>query len=226
MVFPTFFNLSLDWPIWSSWSEPQSAPGLVYSEFQKHWVVSSHYLEKRAVSFETQRIPSRCNEASLFTQNLYTFPHCQDLGYLVPVLETYSKFYHCFLFLKFPSLSCLLTKMYSIFSDLLNINFSKKVSLALTDLIKCSCNSYVTFFENYIYFIRNSLVSLYLYNKIASSYGIESRLDCLLARKHSINSLWMIKLLPLVFSSDGKLLFIITLNLFLSILFILSFRLF
>ena len=32
VVFPTFFNLSLDFPIGSSWSEPQSAPGLVFAD--------------------------------------------------------------------------------------------------------------------------------------------------------------------------------------------------
>ena len=32
MVFPTFFNLSLNLPIRISWSEPQSAPGLVFAE--------------------------------------------------------------------------------------------------------------------------------------------------------------------------------------------------
>ena len=31
MVFPTFFNLSLNLPIRSSWSEPQSSPGLVFA---------------------------------------------------------------------------------------------------------------------------------------------------------------------------------------------------
>ena len=30
MVFPTFFNLSLNFAIRSSWSEPQSAPGLFF----------------------------------------------------------------------------------------------------------------------------------------------------------------------------------------------------
>ena len=32
VVFPTFFNLSLNLAIRSSWSEPQSAPGLVYAD--------------------------------------------------------------------------------------------------------------------------------------------------------------------------------------------------
>ena len=32
MVFPTFFNLSLNFSIRSSWSEPQSAPGLVFAD--------------------------------------------------------------------------------------------------------------------------------------------------------------------------------------------------
>ena len=32
VVFPTFFNLSLNFAIRSSWSEPQSAPGLVIAE--------------------------------------------------------------------------------------------------------------------------------------------------------------------------------------------------
>ena len=32
MVFPTFFNLSLNLVIRSSWSEPQSAPGLVFAD--------------------------------------------------------------------------------------------------------------------------------------------------------------------------------------------------
>jgi len=33
VVFPTFFNLSLNLAIRSSWSEPQSAPGLVFADF-------------------------------------------------------------------------------------------------------------------------------------------------------------------------------------------------
>ena len=40
MVFPTFFNLSLNLAIRSSWSEPQSAPGLVFAhciEFLHFW---------------------------------------------------------------------------------------------------------------------------------------------------------------------------------------------
>ena len=32
MVFPTFFNLSLNLGIRSSWSEPQSGPGLVFTD--------------------------------------------------------------------------------------------------------------------------------------------------------------------------------------------------
>ena len=32
MVFPTFFNLSLNLAIRSSWSEPQLAPGLVFAD--------------------------------------------------------------------------------------------------------------------------------------------------------------------------------------------------
>ena len=32
MVFLTFFNLSLNLAIRSSWSEPQSAPGLVFAD--------------------------------------------------------------------------------------------------------------------------------------------------------------------------------------------------
>ena len=32
MVFPTFFNLRLNFPIRSSGSEPQSAPGLVFAD--------------------------------------------------------------------------------------------------------------------------------------------------------------------------------------------------
>ena len=32
MVFPTFFNLSLNLAIRSSWSEPQSVPGLVFAD--------------------------------------------------------------------------------------------------------------------------------------------------------------------------------------------------
>ena len=31
MVFSTFFNLNLNFPVRSSWSEPQSAPGLVFA---------------------------------------------------------------------------------------------------------------------------------------------------------------------------------------------------
>ena len=32
MVFPTFFNLSLNLAIRSSWTEPQSAPSLVFAD--------------------------------------------------------------------------------------------------------------------------------------------------------------------------------------------------
>ena len=32
VVFPTFFNLSLNLAIRSSWSEPQSAPGLAFAD--------------------------------------------------------------------------------------------------------------------------------------------------------------------------------------------------
>ena len=32
MVFPTFFNLSVNLAIRSSWSEPQPAPGLVFAD--------------------------------------------------------------------------------------------------------------------------------------------------------------------------------------------------
>ena len=32
MVFPTFLNFSLNLAIRSSWSEPQSAPGLVFAD--------------------------------------------------------------------------------------------------------------------------------------------------------------------------------------------------
>ena len=32
MVFPTFFNFSLNFEIRCSWSEPQSAPGLVSAD--------------------------------------------------------------------------------------------------------------------------------------------------------------------------------------------------
>ena len=38
MVFPTFFNLSLNFAIRSLWSEPQSAPGLVFADCIK-WSV-------------------------------------------------------------------------------------------------------------------------------------------------------------------------------------------
>ena len=33
MVFPTFFNFSLNLAIRNSWSEPQSSPGLAYADF-------------------------------------------------------------------------------------------------------------------------------------------------------------------------------------------------
>ena len=32
VVFPTFLNLRMNLAIWSSWSEPQSAPGLVFAD--------------------------------------------------------------------------------------------------------------------------------------------------------------------------------------------------
>ena len=35
MVFPTFFNFSLNLAIRSSWSEPQSAPGLVFADYKE-----------------------------------------------------------------------------------------------------------------------------------------------------------------------------------------------
>ena len=36
VIFPTFFKLSLNLAIKSSWSEPQSAPGLVFAYYIEH----------------------------------------------------------------------------------------------------------------------------------------------------------------------------------------------
>ena len=33
VVFPTFFNLSLNFAVRSSWSEPQTAPGLIFTDY-------------------------------------------------------------------------------------------------------------------------------------------------------------------------------------------------
>ena len=38
VVFPTFFNLRLNLAIRSSWSEPQSAPGLVFADCDFFWL--------------------------------------------------------------------------------------------------------------------------------------------------------------------------------------------
>ena len=38
VVFPTFFNLHLNLAIRSSWSEPQSAPGLVFADCDFFWL--------------------------------------------------------------------------------------------------------------------------------------------------------------------------------------------
>ena len=49
MVFPTFFNLSLNLSIRSSWSEPQSAPGLAFAdciELLHLWLTECGPLEK------------------------------------------------------------------------------------------------------------------------------------------------------------------------------------
>ena len=45
VVFPTFFNFSLSLAIRSSWSEPQSAPGLVFVDCRT--VIISPTLEIR-----------------------------------------------------------------------------------------------------------------------------------------------------------------------------------
>ena len=44
MVFPTFFNLSLNLAIRSSWSEPQSAPGLVFVGVGSHSLFQGIFL--------------------------------------------------------------------------------------------------------------------------------------------------------------------------------------
>ena len=40
MVFPTFFNLSLNLTIRSSWSEPQSVPGLVFARINCIYLIN------------------------------------------------------------------------------------------------------------------------------------------------------------------------------------------
>ena len=47
MVFPTFFNLSLNFAIRSSWSKPQSAPGLVMI-----WTPAIHWIIEKAKEFQ------------------------------------------------------------------------------------------------------------------------------------------------------------------------------
>ena len=42
MVFPTFFNLSLNLAIRNSWSDPQSAPGLVFADVVFAGLVFGH----------------------------------------------------------------------------------------------------------------------------------------------------------------------------------------
>ena len=49
MVFPTFFNLSLNLTIRSSWSEPQSAPGPVFADFGVDHLVMSMCIFSRVV---------------------------------------------------------------------------------------------------------------------------------------------------------------------------------
>ena len=51
MVFPTFFNLSLNLAIRSSWSEPHSAPGLVLLTDCSFFLLASA-LEKAQLEIE------------------------------------------------------------------------------------------------------------------------------------------------------------------------------
>ena len=44
MVFSTFFNFSLNLAIRSSWSEPQSAPGLVFADCIEGSILNFHLL--------------------------------------------------------------------------------------------------------------------------------------------------------------------------------------
>ena len=49
MVFPTFFNLSLNLVIWSSLSEPQPAPGLVFADCIEllHFLAANNNMKKQ-----------------------------------------------------------------------------------------------------------------------------------------------------------------------------------
>ena len=47
MVFPTFFNFSLNLAIRSSWSEPQSAPGLVFADCIEQMCAEKDFVHRK-----------------------------------------------------------------------------------------------------------------------------------------------------------------------------------
>ena len=92
MVFPTFFNLSLNFAIRSSWSEPQSAPGLVLLTDRRRRQWHPHY---STLAWKIPRIeePGRLQSMGLLrvrhywatSLSLFTFMHWRRKWQPTPV---------------------------------------------------------------------------------------------------------------------------------------------
>ena len=92
MVFPTFFNLSLNFAIRSSWSEPQSAPGLVFAD----WIELSQLCckEYNQSDFSIDHlVMSMCRVFScVFGRGYLLWPVCSLGKTLLSIGTGYSRF--------------------------------------------------------------------------------------------------------------------------------------
>ena len=90
VVFPTFFNLSLNLAIRSSWSEPQSAPGLLFADCIEHSIFGCK--EYNQSDFSVDRlVMSMCRVFSCVVGRwCLLWPVC-SLGKTLPCFILYSK---------------------------------------------------------------------------------------------------------------------------------------
>ena len=104
VVFPTFFNLSLNFAIRNWWSEPQSAPGLVFADCIHRYIFKENFQWAQILeSFHTKKsikiINLRCL-CFVFSSNLLMF----DMVFLLLLSATPSRSLYIYI-LAPPSLS-------------------------------------------------------------------------------------------------------------------------
>ena len=120
MVFPTFFNLSLNLAIRSSWSEPQSAPGLVFANYRVSPYLAAKNIINLILILTTWWCP--CVESSLVSlEEGVCYDLCALLGKLCQTLP-------CFILYSKAKLACysryLLTSFFFFFQFYLFIYFT------------------------------------------------------------------------------------------------------